>query len=313
MQACSYQRAQGEGAIAQPAVTVVPVPGAAEGLGERGRGRRDDAAARLVRQPLQRGERTVYGLLPAAIVDDVGSPVAPETLRVGHRLQTVDGQGPLAVGGRPGEHERDALPLGDCKAGDDLAVPLLVRGRGAQPERVRPRHGAHLATFYGDPGNDVPVVEASIQFARDFYPTLYALDHPHQVGRDAAGRHAVDHAYRTLRGLPLGLQDERVGTVAASGAAAARGGGDAPAAVRLFAQQRGEAGRRVEAGETQPIHRAVGADQGRGLQISHHRVVFDPARHRHAPACGLRLSARSGLRPPLSARSLRSLVGTLRL
>ena len=67
--------------------------------------------------------------------------------------------------------------------------------------------------------------------------------------------------------------------VTAPRAAAARGGGHTPAAVGVFAEQCGEASRRIEAGEAQPVHGTVGADQGRGLQVSHHRVVFDPPRH----------------------------------
>src|SRR5919112_5835445 len=160
MQACSYQRAQGEGAIAQPAVTVVPVPGPAEGLGKRGRGGGADAAARLVGQPLEGQEGRVHGILEAAIVSDAAGPVEPVALRVVHRLQTVDCHRTLTVRMRPDEYERDALSLGEREPGEDLTAHLFVGGRGAQPQRVRARYGVHLTSFYGDPRRDVSVVEA---------------------------------------------------------------------------------------------------------------------------------------------------------
>src|SRR5215211_279620 len=126
MQACSYQRTEDEGAIAQPAVAVVPVPGAAESLGERGRGGGDDAAARFVGQPFEGQEGAVHGILEAPLVADAAGPIEPEALRVVHRLQAVDGKRPLGVGRRPGEYERYALSLGNREPGEDLTAHLLV-------------------------------------------------------------------------------------------------------------------------------------------------------------------------------------------
>ena len=68
-------------------------------------------------------------------------------------------------------------------------------------------------------------------------------------------------------GVSPGLQDERVTPVAAPRAVSARGGGHTPAAVGVFAEQCGEASRRIEA-EAQPVHRTVRADQGRCLRVS---------------------------------------------
>src|SRR5919107_2613947 len=159
MQACSYQRTEDEGAIAQPAVAVVPVPGAAKSLGERGRGGGDDAATRLVGQSLEGQEGAVHGILEATLVSDAAGPVEPVAFRVVHGLQAVDGHRTLTVRMRPGEYERDALSLGECESGEDLTAHLLVGGRGAQPERVRARYGVHLTSLYGDPRGDVSVVE----------------------------------------------------------------------------------------------------------------------------------------------------------
>src|SRR5919107_3852856 len=52
-QANPYQGTQGERAVAQPAIAIVPVSRAAQGLGERGRGSGHDAAARFVSEALE--------------------------------------------------------------------------------------------------------------------------------------------------------------------------------------------------------------------------------------------------------------------
>src|SRR5829696_3282888 len=234
MQACSYQRTEGEYAIAQPAITVVPVPRAAESLGERGRGGGDDAA-RLVGQPLEGYEGAVHGIFEAAIVSDATGPIEPEAFRVVDRLQAVDGHRPLAVGRRPGEHERYVLSLGDRELGEDLTFHLLVGGRCAQPQRIRSRYGTHLTSSYGDPRGDVSVVKAHSQLARDRNLAPNTLDHPNQVGRHASGRHTVHRPHSAARSLPLGLQEERVPPVATPRATSDRRRCDAPAAVGVFA------------------------------------------------------------------------------
>ena len=62
------QRVDGEHRIAHPPVAVVPVALAAEGLGERGRGRGDHAAGRAVREQ-PHGERAADdGVAPGAVV-----------------------------------------------------------------------------------------------------------------------------------------------------------------------------------------------------------------------------------------------------
>jgi hypothetical protein len=71
--------------------------------------------------------------------------------------------------------------------------------------------------------------------------------------------------------VEFGLEHERAGAVAALGPADVTGGREQPAPVRLAAQQRGEAGRRVEARE---VDRAVPPDQGRRLRVADQRVVL---------------------------------------
>ena len=105
-----------------------------------------------------------------------------------------------------------------------------------------------------------------------------ALDDPDDVGRIVTRRHEVEHAHRALVRLPRRLEHERVLEVAARRRAAGRGC-EQPAAVVLVAEQRGEAGTGVEAGEAEPVDRAAAVDERRRLEVADQRVVLDP-RHR---------------------------------
>ena len=81
--------------------------------------------------------------------------------------------------------------------------------------------------------------------------------------------------------------------------AARRRGGSSPAGASSqrpwsgVAEQRGEAGARVEAREAAPVDRAVAADERGGLQVADQRVVLDS----HGAAEGVELAA--GLLDPL--------------
>ena len=77
--------------VAQPAVAVVPVPHAAERLGQRRRRRGDDPAGRRVGQRLERDERAQDGVARASRTwHAVRRPLAPPASVVGEGLLGVD-------------------------------------------------------------------------------------------------------------------------------------------------------------------------------------------------------------------------------
>jgi hypothetical protein len=103
-----------------------------------------------------------------------------------------------------------------------------------------------------------------------------ALDHPDHVRVGHARDHEVDHPDGAVLGLELGLQDERIAPVAAPDPPDPAGRGDPPVPIALVAEQGRETGPGVEAGQTQPVDRAVPAHQGGGLGVGDDRVVLDP-------------------------------------
>ena len=231
-------------------------------------------------------------------------PAGPE---VGGRRQCllgVDRLGRREVRLLPGHHERDPLARADREA---RPVGHLVAGqphRGAQPRRVGPGDGDDGPVEPADPGDDLAVAEPQPEDAFHLDRALDALDDPHQHRwLVVPGGHEVNQADGPACGLPLGLQDQGVAPVAPAHLAPARwrplGGGrrDHPVAVALIAQQCGEAGRRVETRQAEPLGRAVHPDQRGRLHVADDRVVLDEACHRASSSRPARACALVQLRP----------------
>ena len=273
------ERLQGERGVAQPAVAVVPVAGAADLLRQARRRRGHDSAGGVVGERLEHDQRAADLALPRAVVVALGHPVGPPGLGLVQgrvRLERLGRALPRAV---PGQHERHALALrhGELRVGGK--VPPDQRGRRGQPGRVRPGHGDHLAVDPANPGHHLAVVEPEPEHAVHRHRAGDALDDPHDVRRLVTWRHAVDHPDGAVRGLPERLQHERVAPVLPVRAGAAGGRREQPVPVLVVAEQRGEAGRRVEVRQAQPVDRPVPADQRRRVQVAQQRIVLDPATH----------------------------------
>ena len=120
-----HQRVERERRVAQPAVAVVPVAHAAGPLGERRRGRGDDAAGRRERQRLQRDQRALHQVVPLAVVRGPARPFLPP------RSGPPDARGTASIAGGavsvvrrvPGEHERHLV----ARAHDELGLVAHAR------------------------------------------------------------------------------------------------------------------------------------------------------------------------------------------
>jgi hypothetical protein len=279
------ERLQREGGVPEPAVAVVPVAGAADLLGQRRRRGRRDAARRRVGEPLEHEQRPPDGVRVLALVGAAGDPAAPEVLRVVEGVLGVDRRRRAGIRPVPGEDERHPLARGHLELGDRALAAPLELDRGVEPQRVRPGDGVPAAVRAAHPRHHPPVVEPDDELARHPHPPADPFDDPHEVGRVPSRRHEVEDPDGALVGLPHRLEHEGVVEVA-PGRLTADPGGDPPAAGLRPAEQRGEARRRVEARQTQPVDRAVAADEGGGLQVADDRVVLDPRRRRAGPELG---------------------------
>ena len=140
-----------------------------------------------------------------------------------------------AAGARLGDHVRTngtRSPACDGEVGDRGSRRCALRSGagGAQPHRVRTgdRDRGLVARRWRTHGHDAAVVEPQPQLAVHLHA---AAERPRRSARrrpPAARRHEVDDPDRAARGLPLGLQDQRVVAVAPPGAVAAAGRGQPP-------------------------------------------------------------------------------------
>ena len=135
---------QGEGGVAQPAVAVVPVPGAADLLRQGGGGRGGDAPARRVGQRLEHQQRPSHRLA-------VAGPRRCSGRSSPSRTAAVSREGPFGVvagrlvlvGGHPGQHEGHPLAGLDGELRHAAHVPAAAAGpacraTGSPGRRRRP-------------------------------------------------------------------------------------------------------------------------------------------------------------------------------
>jgi len=106
--------------------------------------------------------------------------------------------------------------------------------------------------------------------------SVEALDDADDVRRDATWRHEVDRAHTAVRGLELGLEDERVVPVPARVVRDLAARRQRPVAILGSAEERREARARIEAGKAAPVDRAAAVDERRRLEIPEQCVVLDP-------------------------------------
>ncbi len=301
----SMQRLERERSVAQPAEAVVPVAGAAGLLGQRGGGRRDDAAGVLVGQRPQHQQGARHRLAVAAPRDPFATavgPVLPPPLRRGQAGRHVDPRGRLAVGGVPGDGQVDDVAgrHPDPAGVGAVAVDLHGLGElaaGAEQHGVGPRAGEQAirgvagAADAPQPRHHRPVPEPDDVLLAQLHAAGDADDTAHQVGPAVALGHRVDHVddadlvVGTTAALdrPAGAQDEAVALVGPrhrQHPRAVRGRGDRPVAVLPSAEQCREGRGGVEAGQAQPVDGAPAAHQRRRVAVADQRVVLDRRRRR---------------------------------
>ncbi|KAG0925791.1 hypothetical protein G6F31_018617 [Rhizopus arrhizus] len=154
------QRIQGQGGIAQPAMPVIPVAATAQLLGQRRRGRRDDAAGRLKGQQLQGDQRSHDSVSPfaqAIFPMTALGPFAPPRNGAIHALQAVRHEMRRLVRTviRQGEGHGLILPHGEF--GHALHIAAGERHGRMQLDGVRPGNGAQPVIAPAHPGHGLPV------------------------------------------------------------------------------------------------------------------------------------------------------------
>ena len=303
------QRLQGERGVANPAVAVVPVPLAADTLGQRrGRRRRDRSRLREHEQ-LQRERGPQDRGAPGAGVAQPSRPVVPECRRgVQPRLDVAPRR----------EHERLAVcrdqrqhrpaTVRDVETPGDGA---LLQGRAAgvpraDRERVAAVHGDGPCPPRHEPRRRRGVTEARLDPPAQGHPAGQAFDTSGELANraqsDPGKRHRIGHAHGSARGHERGLKHVGPGQVPAP-RVERDVGAQLEIATAVGVEEGGEDAGRVEVRQAQPVDATIARDQRDGSAIADHGIVPD---RRVAAAGHARVSSSptaSGEPPACAARS----------
>ena len=304
-----HQREEGKRAVAQPAEAVVPVPDAADPLGQRSGRRRDDRAGRLVGQELER-QRAAHDLIPVrppvrALLRPA-LPVAERSLEPGGQVgRPQRPRGRVAV---PAVGQGQGAALAGAHAPHGPDGPLAVRlerpaGRGqGQPVAgaVRQRAGVRHELEAGRLGRvAVGRLEERLELDLAVDPVDQPDDlavAPDVVARPlrlaAVDRHEVGQPDAAGPGPEDGV--EHVGRPAVAPPGRVDGGrADLEVAAAAGVEQAAERGRPVEPPRTEPVDRSLARDQRGGVAVADDSVVGDREVAAHGPHSGRSRAARS--------------------
>ena len=265
--------------VPHPAQPVVPVAYAAQPLGQGGGRRGDDSAGGLVDHGLDRDEGAQHRVAIGALVGAAPGPSSPPRLGLRDGGVGVDRLRRGKVRRVPGQRERAMLTGGDGEVGDGGELFAAERHVGGEQEGVGAGHRADSTGGAAHPGHHRAIVHTNHQLHAhgDRAPEADDLADDHR--RPVALRHTVHDGDGTGVRLEAGLQHERVVPVATVHRACPVAWRERPAPVLGPAQQGGEAGRGVEAGDAEPVDGSPARDQGGGLAVPDERVVFDGVGH----------------------------------
>ena len=214
------ERGEGERGVPEPHEAVVPVPHAADGLGQRGGGRGDDRPGLRVGQQLERQRRALDHAAERPAVAHARRPARPERggdVELARALVAVDRVDVVVV---VAEDHPALLALLQREAGGGgglLDDPLERLGAGEREDLIGAVGGEQAVPQQLEPGGAGPVLEAGHEDHLHRHPAAGAADlavdlrmgagraavlvHRHEVGQDDD---AVRRSERWSRGCWCG-------------------------------------------------------------------------------------------------------------
>ena len=272
------QRIERQRRIADPAEAIVPIAHAADQFGQRGRRRRDDAAGRTIGQQLQRDERALDLRAPRALIGVERAPGQPSLLDAAQERDRVADRRRLAMRGIPSEDEGHVFAFMDDEFRSRRPIFVDQLDGRVEPHGVGTGDRDDALDRALDPGHEPAVIETEGNAHRYLDRTGIAANETNDLVDEfvAGRRHEIDDRRRAGFGLEAGFENGGAGPIAARDADIARFGANAPRAVPLVAQQRGEDRAGIEARQAEPIDRAVARDERRAVRVADDAVILDP-------------------------------------
>jgi hypothetical protein len=284
------QRVDGERAVPDPGVAVVPVALAAFLLGQPGGRRGDRRAGGRIGHQLECHGRPGDHLAPAAGIGRAAQPGAPEASGlVGQALGLLGRYQVRRVPHPLQHHAADLARSHRAGPAQALAVflgldPEIVDGLPGPGDAVHGQVGAagtehHTALGDFDLVRCAAVIEARPQVNPEVHLAPHHVDAAHQpvpLGRRGPGdRHEVVDLAHPIRGHEPGDQDGGVGEIELPADIVVAIGPDPAVTALVRVEQGREHAGRVEPGTAEPVDAAVGGHQRGGLQVADQPVVAD--------------------------------------
>ena len=190
------KRAQRVHPVAQPAEAVVPVAVTADPLGERGRGRSDNAARGREGEQLECERAPNHEVAPGTVVGETGAPICPE------RCGLLDPS--LRVGARR-EDEWLALSVREGKGGPSTRLhgEGTVAGIPARErERMLAVDGDERTAATALPKFVAPEVEARLEAPAQGHSAVEPVDDAHELPERRERARVVERSASVTRAVP---------------------------------------------------------------------------------------------------------------
>jgi hypothetical protein len=268
----------GEAGVPGPAESVVPIADAADLLGEAGGGRGGDRAGGAEAEALE-GQGAAFDEVRLEGGEaERGRPEAPVPLGLGAAVGFGEEGGPETAGA-VAEFEGDGagveIHLGGGAVVASVGLDLPVDAGGVEDDGVRGSHDFQAAVADVEACVHAPEVQSRRE--REVGPPR-AREDADQVGAAGPLVGAAAGAVEVVSGghrRESRLEDHRVAEVGLAGGGRVVRGCDREVPVGGSAEEFGEQGGRVEAGEAEPDDSGVGGDHRGGALVAEDRVVLD--------------------------------------
>ena len=187
----------------------------------------------------------------------------------------MDGSRSFFVRRKPGQHKRDAVAFRDGEIRHRGQIFAARFNRRAQDQGIGPGDRFEPAVAFAHPGNDVAVIEPDDQLHLHPHAAAQAFDDADDVRIFSARRHEIDQPHRAFGRFDFRFEDQRVTPITAARRGDFSLREKSPSPIFPVAQERGEAGARIEARKAKPIHATIAADERPRLRVAQECVIFD--------------------------------------
>ena len=277
------QGIKGKGRVPKPAKSIVPIARPSQLFGQgRCRGR-DNAPGLPVRKRLQSQKRPKNRVAPAVRRLESRRPAGPEGMDLFARLCELlpcERRQRRAKRRRPIEDEARLFALAEGEIAECAKILSARLNWRVEQHSVRARDELKPPVLLlRRPRHDGAIVEPHDDLGPHGDLALKAPHDAHELGRPIAPVHEIGQGDRTVGRRENRFEDQSVAQIPSCDLNVILRGRDQPSSMLRAPKKRAKTRAAVEAGQAQPVDRAVTPDQRHRLTVSNDGVVLNSKRH----------------------------------